>query len=78
MIADVYASEEDVTIHREIEQLDREIENLQALSQPADYFVANPTMLSDQIYSAVEEIEKGVNQNNYSDLASWRRIFSQP
>ena len=67
-----YASEEDVTIHREIEQLDREIENLQALSQPADYFVANPTMLSDQIYSAVEEIEKGVNQNNYSDLASWK------
>ena len=72
VIADVYASEEDVTIHREIEQLDREIENLQALSQPADYFVANPTMLSDQIYSAVEEIEKGVNQNNYSDLASWK------
>ena len=28
----------------------------------------------DQIYSAVEEIEKGVNQKNYSDLASWKEI----
>lgn len=72
VIADVFSSEADASAQREIDQLTREIESLQALSQPADYFVANPTMLSDQIYAAVGEIALGVNQNSFSSLASWR------
>ena len=48
----MFSTEEDASAQRTIEQLDEEIANLQALSQPADYFVANPSMLADQIYSA--------------------------
>ena len=72
VIADVFASESDASAHREIEQLDREIESLQALAGPSDFVVANPSMLGDQIYSAVEDIVKGVNQNDFSQLATWK------
>ena len=72
VIADVFSSESDASAQREIEQLDREIRNLQALAGPSDYVVANPSMLGDQIYSAMEEIAKGVNENDYSQLATWR------
>ena len=68
VIADVFASEEDAAAYGEAERISREIENLQALSQPADYFVANPSMLSDQIYSALDSIALEINRNNFSDL----------
>lgn len=55
-----------------MKQLDEEIANLQALSQPADYFVANPSMLADQIYSAMEDVALGVNQNSFSQLTTWK------
>lgn len=70
VIADVFASESDAADQSEIERLDREIQNLQALAQPADYFVANPSMLGDQIYSALGKIVQEINQNNFSDLSS--------
>ena len=47
VIADVFSTEEDASAQRTIEQLDEEIANLQALSQRADYFVANPSMLAE-------------------------------
>lgn len=72
VIADVFSTESDASAQREIERLDQEIANLSALSQPADYFVANPSMLSDQIYTAIGEIAQGVNQNNFSDLSDWK------
>ncbi len=72
VIADVFSTESDASAQREITQLDEEIKNLQALSKPADYFVANPSMLGEQIYSAVSQVAKGVNQNDFSDLASWK------
>ncbi|MGI6255621.1 MAG: HlyD family efflux transporter periplasmic adaptor subunit [Acutalibacter sp.] len=72
VIADVFSSESDASAQREIEQLDREIQNLQALAGPSDYVVANPSMLGDQIYSAVEDIVKGVNQNDFSQLTTWK------
>lgn len=70
VIADIFASESDAAAYGEVESLNREIENLQALSQPADFFVANPTMLSDQIYAAVDQISVAINQNNFSDLTT--------
>ena len=72
VIADVFSTEEDASAQRTIEQLDEEIANLQALSQPADYFVANPSMLADQIYSAMEDVALGVNQNSFSQLTTWK------
>ena len=57
VIADVFSTEEDASAQRTIEQLDEEIANLQALSQPADYFVANPSMLAD---------------NSFSQLTTWK------
>ncbi|CCX37435.1 hlyD family secretion protein [Clostridium sp. CAG:1013] len=72
VIADVFATESDAAARREIELLDGEIENLEALSKPADYFVANPSMLGEQIYSAVGEVVNGVNQNEFSQLSTWK------
>ncbi len=72
VIADVFSTESDASAQREKERLEKEIESLEALAQPADYFVANPSLLSGQIYSAIEEIAQGVNQNDFSNLASWK------
>jgi hypothetical protein len=72
VIADVFANESDAAARREIELLDGEIANLEALSKPADYFVANPSMLGEQIYSSVGEVVNGVNQNDFSQIATWK------
>ena len=74
-IADVFATESDAANRRELERLDDEIENLEALSKPADYFVANPSMLGEQIYSAVGQVVKGVNQNDFSQLSTWKETL---
>ena len=38
VIADVYQSEDDAAAWSRIERIDREVANLQALSQPADFY----------------------------------------
>ena len=45
--------------------MDQEIENLQSLSQTANSMMANPSMLGDQIYSALEGISQLVNENEF-------------
>ena len=68
VIADIFSNESDATSQRELDQLDQEIENLQSLSQTANFYVANPSMLGDQIYSALEGISQLVNENDFSGL----------
>ncbi|MFR3237419.1 MAG: HlyD family efflux transporter periplasmic adaptor subunit [Acutalibacter sp.] len=75
VIADVFSTENDASAQREKERLEKEIESLEALAQPADYFVANPSLLSGQIYSAIEDVAQGVNQNDFSNLASWKETL---
>ena len=70
VIADVYASESDAAAHRELSSLEKEIADLQALSQTANFYVANPSMLGDQIYSALDSVSLRVNANDLSDLDS--------
>ena len=72
VIADVFSTESDATAQREIDQLNGEIENLESLSKPSDYFVANPSMLGEQIYSAIGQISQGVNENDFSDISTWK------
>ena len=68
VIADIFSNEIDAASQRELDQLDKEIENLQSLSQTANFYVANPSMLGDQIYSALEGISQLVNENDFSGL----------
>ena len=68
VIADIFSNESDAASQRELDQLDQEIENLQSLSQTANFYVANPSMLWDQIYSALEGISQLVNENDFSGL----------
>lgn len=68
VIADIFSNEIDAASQRELDQLDQEIENLQSLSQTANFYVANPSMLGDQIYSALEGISQLVNENDFSGL----------
>lgn len=68
VIADIFSNEGDAASQRELDQLDQEIENLQSLSQTANFYVANPSMLGDQIYSALEGISQLVNENDFSGL----------
>lgn len=68
VIADIFSNESDAASQRELDQLDQEIENLQSLSQTANFYVANPSMLEDQIYSALEGISQLVNENDFSGL----------
>ena len=75
VIAYVFSTENDASAQREKERLEKEIESLEALAQPADYFVANPSLLSGQIYSAIEDVAQGVNQNDFSNLASWKETL---
>ena len=68
VIADIFSNESDAASQRELDQLDQEIENLQSLSQTANFYVANPSMLGDQIYSALKGISQLVNENDFSGL----------
>lgn len=68
VIAEIFSNESDAASQRELDQLDQEIENLQSLSQTANFYVANPSMLGDQIYSALEGISQLVNENDFSGL----------
>lgn len=70
VIADVFRSESDAAARNKIDRLDREIANLQALSKPADFFSANPSTISSQIYTAMGDIYSAVQEGKFSQVAS--------
>lgn len=70
VIADIFASENDAAAQGKIDRIDREIANLQVLSKPADFFAANPSMISTQIYSAIGQIFSETRNNNFSEISS--------
>ena len=70
VIADVFASEDDAAARNKLEKLSREIEGLEALARPADFFDANPTTLSTQIYTAMGDIFREIKGNHFSDLTA--------
>lgn len=70
VIADIFASEEDAAARNKIARLDREIANLEALSKPADYFSANPSMVNTQIYASLGEIFQDIRNNDFSKLSA--------
>lgn len=72
VIADVFASESDAAAKTRLDRLDREIENLNSLSRPSDYFAANPSLISSQIYTALGNISTEVRGNNFSELSVLR------
>lgn len=69
VIADVFASENDAAEKNKIDRLDREIANLRALSKPADFFDANPSTISSQIYTSLGDILTEVRNNNFSEIS---------
>ena len=70
VIADVFASEDDAAARNKLDKLNREIEGLEALARPADFFDANPTTLSTQIYSAMGDIFSEIKGNHFSNLTA--------
>lgn len=70
VIADVYASEDDAAAWNKINRLDREIASLEELSKPADFFSANPSTISTQIYSALGDIFSEIRSNNFSKIST--------
>ncbi len=70
VIADVFANEDDAAAQNKIARLDREIANLQELAKPSDFFAANPSMITTQIYSAMGEVFTEVRNNNFSEIAA--------
>ena len=70
VIADVFASEDDAAARNKLEKLSREIEGLEALARPADFFDANPTTLSTQIYTAMGDIFREIKGNHFSNLTA--------
>lgn len=70
VLADVFASEDDAAAQNRLDRLDREIESLEALSKPADFFDANPTTLSTQIYNGLGEIFSSVRSGGFTEVAS--------
>ncbi len=69
-VAPVVISVEDAAAQYKIDRLDREIASLQALSKPADFFAANPSVISAQIYTALGGILTETRNNNFSEMAS--------
>lgn len=70
VIADVFASENDAAASNEIDQLDRELQSLRGLSKPSDYFAANPSMITSQIYTSMEDLSAAIRGNNFSQIAA--------
>lgn len=68
VIADVFTSEDDAAAWNKISRLDREIASLQELSKPADFFSANPSTISTQIYGALGDIFSEIRSNNFSNI----------
>ncbi len=69
VIADIFTSENDAAAQNKIDRIDREIANLQLLSKPADFFAANPSMISTQIYSAIGSIFSETRNHNFSEIS---------
>lgn len=67
VIADVFTSESDAAAWNTIDKLEREISDLQSLAKPADFFAANPSMISTQIYTALGDIFSEIRNNNFSE-----------
>ncbi len=70
VIADVFASENDAAAQNKIDRLDREIASLNSLAKPADFFSANPSMITSQIYTALGDIFTSIQDNSFSQVAS--------
>lgn len=70
VIADVFADEDDAAAQNKIARLDREIANLQELAKPSDFFAANPSMITSQIYTAMGDVFTEVRNNNFSEIAA--------
>lgn len=66
VIADVYQSESDAAAWNTIDNLEREIENLQPLAKSADFFAANPSSISTQIYTSLGDIFSELRHGNFS------------
>lgn len=70
VIADVYTGESDAAAWNTIANLEREIENLQPLAKSADFFAANPSSISTQIYTALGDISAELRRGNFSETTS--------
>ncbi len=69
VIADVFASEDDAAAKNKLDYIDQEIAGLQSLAKPADFFDANPSTISGQIYTALGDIFSQVRNNNFSEIS---------
>lgn len=70
VIADVFTSESDAAAWNTVDNLEQEISNLQTLAKPADFFAANPSMISTQIYTALGNIASEIRNNNFSETTT--------
>lgn len=69
VIADIFVSEKDATAQNRVEQLNREITGLESLSRPADFFSADPGVMSEQIYASLRDISAQVRNGHFSELS---------
>lgn len=70
VIADVFASENDAAAQNKISRIEREIASLQLLSKPVDFFASNPSLISSQIYTSLDDISSAIHKNNFSQISA--------
>ena len=69
VIADVYQSEDDAAAWSRIERIDREVANLQALSQPADFYSSNTSAIGSQIYTSLNSLSAALRGGEFSQIS---------
>lgn len=69
VVADIYQSEDDAAAWNRIERIDREIANLQALAQPADFYSSNTAAISSQIYTSLNSLSATLRGNDFSQIS---------
>lgn len=69
VIADVYQSEDDAAAWSRIERIDREVANLQALSQPADFYSSNTAAIGSQIYTSLNSLSAALRGGEFSQIS---------
>ncbi len=69
VVADVYSTEQDAAAYRQIEELDKEIEQLTSLNNPGDTYAANPDLLDEQINQKFTELLQLIQDEEFSSLA---------
>ncbi len=69
LIADIFLQESDAAAQNRIDRIDREIQSLEGLAQPIDYYASTSAAMGEQIFDSLCGILTNIQRSNFSGAA---------